>query len=90
MEETPKGWFITLIQKDPLEEIGEEKRLKRAVAEKAEEDRHLSALQDQVRGGREGNCWTPHSNQLFCMQLSVCTYSPAPGGGDPLLLSSWY
>ena len=54
VEETPKGWFITLIQKDPLEEIGEEKRLKRAVAEKAEEDRHLSALQDQVRGNGGG------------------------------------
>eukprot|EP00955_Chlamydomonas_euryale_P004392 46475-Chlamydomonas_euryale.AAC.1 len=48
VDETPKGWFITLIQKDPMEEIQEEKRLKRAAAEKEEEERHLQAIHEQV------------------------------------------
>ena len=53
VEETPKGWFITLIQRDPKEELSEEKKLKRLAAEKEEEERHLSALNEQVGpGGR--------------------------------------
>ena len=63
MEETPKGWFITLIHKDPKEEVSEEKKLKRMNAEKEEEERHLSALNDQVgdttdqRTLRIGEAW---------------------------------
>ena len=48
VEDTPKGWYITLIQRDPNEELTEEKRNKRMAAEKAEEERHLAALADQV------------------------------------------
>jgi Domain of Kin17 curved DNA-binding protein len=29
VDETPKGWFISLIQKDPAEELQDEKRSKR-------------------------------------------------------------
>lgn len=39
MDETPKGWFISLIQADPLEEIGKEKKAKRDRAERDEEHR---------------------------------------------------
>lgn len=48
VDETPKGWFITLIHRDPKEELSEEKKLKRLAAEKEEEERHLAALNDQV------------------------------------------
>ncbi|GAX76486.1 hypothetical protein CEUSTIGMA_g3931.t1 [Chlamydomonas eustigma] len=53
VDETPKGWFITLIQKDPMEELGEEKRNKRLAAEKEEEERHLAALKDQAARARK-------------------------------------
>ncbi|KAG1664589.1 hypothetical protein FOA52_012532 [Chlamydomonas sp. UWO 241] len=53
VDETEKGWFITLIQRDPMEEIEEEKRLKRTAAEKEEEDRHQSNLNDQVERARK-------------------------------------
>lgn len=39
-----------MIQRDPKEEVSEEKKLKRLAAEKEEEERHLSALNEQVRG----------------------------------------
>lgn len=34
VDETPKGWFISLIHRDPVEEIEEQKRLARRKAEK--------------------------------------------------------
>ncbi len=39
MDETPKGWFISLIQADPLEEIGKDRKAKRDRAERDEEQR---------------------------------------------------
>ena len=39
VDETPKGWFISLIQADPLEEIQKGRKAKRDRAEKDEEDR---------------------------------------------------
>lgn len=39
VDETPKGWFISLIQADPLEEIEKGRKAKRDRAEKDEEDR---------------------------------------------------
>ena len=34
MDETPKGWFISLIMQDPLEQLSDERRIKRAKHEK--------------------------------------------------------
>ena len=34
VDETPKGWFISLIQKDPMEQLSDDRRLKRSRAEK--------------------------------------------------------
>lgn len=34
VDETPKGWYISLIHRDPVEEIEEQKRLARRKAEK--------------------------------------------------------
>lgn len=48
VEDTPKGWYITLIQKDPFEELGEKKRSKRERAEREEEERHQKALEQQI------------------------------------------
>ncbi len=39
VDETPKGWFISLIQADPLEEIGKDRKAKRDRAERDEEQR---------------------------------------------------
>ena len=48
VEDTPKGWYITLIQKDPFEELEGQRRVKRERAEKEEEERHRRALELQV------------------------------------------
>ncbi|GAB4819464.1 hypothetical protein N2152v2_006510 [Parachlorella kessleri] len=48
VEETPKGWYITRIHKDPAEELGEKKRAKRERAELEEEERHARALEEQI------------------------------------------
>jgi len=59
VEDTPKGWYITLIQKDPFEEISEKKRAKRERADREEEERHQRALERQIERARlaaaEGN-----------------------------------
>ena len=34
MDETPKGWFVSLIMQDPLEQLSDERRIKRAKHEK--------------------------------------------------------
>jgi DNA/RNA-binding protein KIN17 len=53
VEDTPKGWYITLIQKDPFEEIGEKKRAKRERADREEEERHQRALERQIERARQ-------------------------------------
>ena len=53
VEDTPKGWYITLIQKDPFEEIGEKKRAKRDRADREEEERHQRALEKQIERARQ-------------------------------------
>jgi DNA/RNA-binding protein KIN17 len=53
VEDTPKGWYITLIQKDPFEEIGEKKRAKRERADREEEERHQRALEKQIERARQ-------------------------------------
>lgn len=49
MDETPKGWFISLIQADALEEIGKDRRAKRDRAEKDEEQRRYLAQKDSLQ-----------------------------------------
>ncbi|KAI7842604.1 hypothetical protein COHA_003708 [Chlorella ohadii] len=48
VEETEKGWFITLIHRDEMEEIEGQKRAKRERAEHAEEERHARMLREQI------------------------------------------
>lgn len=55
VEDTPKGWYITLIQKDPFEELDEKKRHKRVRAEREEEDRHQRDLELQIERARQSN-----------------------------------
>eukprot|EP00199_Chlamydomonas_sp_CCMP681_P002362 CAMPEP_0119102006 /NCGR_PEP_ID=MMETSP1180-20130426/893_1 /TAXON_ID=3052 ORGANISM="Chlamydomonas cf sp, Strain CCMP681" /NCGR_SAMPLE_ID=MMETSP1180 /ASSEMBLY_ACC=CAM_ASM_000741 /LENGTH=406 /DNA_ID=CAMNT_0007086213 /DNA_START=27 /DNA_END=1244 /DNA_ORIENTATION=+ len=53
VDETEKGWYMTLIMKDPMQEIDEEKKLKRSVAEKEEEERHQTEINIQVDRARK-------------------------------------
>lgn len=53
VEDTPKGWFITLIHKDPEEEAREKKRARRERAEKEEAERHARALEKQIERARK-------------------------------------
>lgn len=53
VDETPKGWFISLIQTDPMAELSTERRLKRDRAEREEEERHQRALQAQIERAAE-------------------------------------
>eukprot|EP00884_Botryococcus_braunii_P011436 jgi/Botrbrau1/20293/Bobra.31_1s0071.1 len=52
VDETPKGWFISLIHRDPVEEIEEQKRLARRKAEKTEEERVAAAIEEQAERAR--------------------------------------
>mmetsp|Transcript_11650 Transcript_11650/g.22096 ORF Transcript_11650/g.22096 Transcript_11650/m.22096 type:complete len:399 (+) Transcript_11650:275-1471(+) len=49
VEDTPKGWFITLHVNNPFENIAKEKLLKRDRAEQDEEEREARALEEQVQ-----------------------------------------
>lgn len=42
VDQTPKGWFISLIQKDPMEALSDERRIKRSRAEKVRHARLCS------------------------------------------------
>uniref|UniRef100_A0A7S0WIK2 C2H2-type domain-containing protein n=1 Tax=Chlamydomonas leiostraca TaxID=1034604 RepID=A0A7S0WIK2_9CHLO len=53
VDETEKGWWITLIHRDPMQDIDEEKRLKRTAAEKEEEERHLADMSAQLERARK-------------------------------------
>jgi DNA/RNA-binding protein KIN17 len=53
VEDTPKGWYITLIQKDPFEGLEGQKREKRDRSEQEEEDRHRKALEVQAERARK-------------------------------------
>lgn len=55
VEDTPKGWYITLIQNDPFEEIQGKKRAKRERAEREEEERHQRALEKQIGKARNAD-----------------------------------
>ncbi|GLC50689.1 hypothetical protein PLESTB_000408500 [Pleodorina starrii] len=48
VDETEKGWYITLIHKDPKQQLEEERRNKRTEVEREEEERHMAALQEQI------------------------------------------
>ncbi|KAK9815421.1 hypothetical protein WJX72_003398 [[Myrmecia] bisecta] len=53
VDETPKGWFISLIQRDPMADLVGEKRLKRDQAEKEEEERLQADIQSQIERARK-------------------------------------
>lgn len=55
VEDTPKGWYITLIQNDPFEELQGKKRAKRERAEREEEERHHRALEKQIEKARQAD-----------------------------------
>ncbi|MEW5318849.1 MAG: hypothetical protein WDW38_010034 [Sanguina aurantia] len=48
VEDTPKGWFITLVaSEDAFEHLNDERRIKRAKHEQDEEERHMEGLNAQ-------------------------------------------
>ena len=53
VEETPKGWFLTLIQKDPEEQMRDKMKEKRKRADEADEIRHARELQKQVERAKK-------------------------------------
>lgn len=55
VDETPKGWFMSLIHRDPAEELSEKKRHRRERAELEDEQRHERALQAQIKRAREAD-----------------------------------
>ena len=48
VDETPKGWFVTLIQEDPFEAMEKKKRRDREKSEREAEERHLKVLKAQA------------------------------------------
>eukprot|EP00897_Mesotaenium_endlicherianum_P006478 jgi/Mesen1/5859/ME000298S05132 len=48
VEETPKGWFMTYIDREPETLLKEGLKLKRERAELADEERHDKALEEQI------------------------------------------
>lgn len=48
VDETPKGWFISLLEADKLEEIEKGKRSKRDRAERDEEHRRKAEIESQI------------------------------------------
>ncbi|KAG2441697.1 hypothetical protein HXX76_003313 [Chlamydomonas incerta] len=48
VDETEKGWYITLIHKDPKMQLEEERRNKRTDAEREDEERHMAQLHEQI------------------------------------------
>jgi DNA/RNA-binding protein KIN17 len=57
VDETPKGWFITLIQEDPFEAMAKKKKREREKSEKESDERHLKILKAQAeraRGSQNG------------------------------------
>jgi DNA/RNA-binding protein KIN17 len=48
VEDTPKGWFITLIQRDEVKELADGKRGKREKREREDEERYMEMLQQQI------------------------------------------
>jgi DNA/RNA-binding protein KIN17 len=83
VEETPKGWYIMLIQKDPFEELDEKKRHKRVRAEKEEEDRHQRDLEVQIERARQLNAEANHSTVNG--QTESPTHEDAKAQGQPVL-----
>jgi len=53
VDETPKGWFITLIQEDPFEAMATKKKREREKNEKESDERHLKMLKAQAERARE-------------------------------------
>lgn len=67
VDETPKGWFVTLIQEDPFEAMERKKRKEREKSEREADERHLKVLRAQAEKVRreqsehgEGETETPH------------------------------
>lgn len=48
VDETPKGWFISIIQEDPMAQLSSKNRIKRDRAEREEEERHARQLAAQI------------------------------------------
>lgn len=48
VDETPKGWFVTLIQEDPFEAMEKKKRKEREKSEREADERHMKMLRAQA------------------------------------------
>lgn len=48
VDETPKGWFVQLIEKDPFKDIEESKKRKREEAERDDDTRQMREIEKQA------------------------------------------
>jgi len=53
VDDTPKGWYIMIVQRDPNEELEEQRRGKREKAEQEEGERDRRALEAQIEKARQ-------------------------------------
>lgn len=96
VDETPKGWFISLIQADPLEEIGKDRKAKRDRAERDEEQRRKADIEAQIERAQkyarvdEGPDGAPQGGELQRdeangqpLKLSLTTATPDRAHGKP-------
>ncbi len=73
VDETPKGWFVTLIQEDPFEAMEKQKRKERERSEREADERHLKVLKAQAAK-------VQRDQQLEAEHVNVC--EPTPVGTD--------
>ncbi|KAF5843109.1 splicing factor-like protein [Dunaliella salina] len=81
VDETEKGWWITLIQRDPMEEIDEERRLKRTGAEREE-----NCIERARKVARREEVEAPAGTELRKdegepLKLSLAPSTAGPSGG---------
>ncbi|DBA84002.1 TPA: hypothetical protein ACH3X1_006489 [Trebouxia sp. C0004] len=101
VDETPKGWFISLIQADPLEEIGKDRKAKRDRAERDEEQRRKADIEAQIERAQkyarvdEGLADMPQGGELQRdeadgqpLKIALTTAAPDRAYGKPPIAPS--
>ncbi|KAI8469246.1 MAG: splicing factor-like protein [Monoraphidium minutum] len=86
VEETPKGWFITLVHEDPADKLASDKRAKIARREEEDEERQARLLAEQVERARaaagDGDA-PPEGTELAVCTLPIAHAPPPPFPRSP-------
>lgn len=95
VDETPKGWFISLLEADKLEEIEKGKRSKRDRAERDEEERKKAEIEAQIERAQkrarteadaaeatQGSELHRHENEEP-LKIALSTAAPERASGKP-------